>query len=278
MDPAFYEDKSWGSLPIKEGRDFPTLKFRRLLDAIPRKPCALLEVGCGSGRILASIAQKRPKASLFGVDTSKQQILDAQRTHKSINFRVANGERLPFKDGSFDIVFFSDVLEHVDHPDIFLREAVRVIKPGGTLHFFCPAEGQGIYRLSHLLCGVHIKQITGDHIQQFTRKELKDMVRWNDLDLAHTKYSYHFLGSCMDYWLFTFMLNKRIAKLFYTKNPYYRVKNQKVSFSLLFNAILKLGNFLAFCESSLFGSVAWGACGIHLTAHKSKKSREKKSF
>src|SRR4051812_5417066 len=50
----------------------------------------------------------------------------------------ATGEALPFADNSFDIVYSSNVLEHVGDPARVLREAVRVLKPGGTLQIVCP--------------------------------------------------------------------------------------------------------------------------------------------
>ena len=50
----------------------------------------------------------------------------------------ATGEALPFPDNSFDIVYSSNVLEHVNDPGRVLREAVRVLKPGGTMQIVCP--------------------------------------------------------------------------------------------------------------------------------------------
>jgi SAM-dependent methyltransferase len=50
----------------------------------------------------------------------------------------APGEYLPFPDNHFDIVYSSNVLEHVDDPAQVLREAVRVLRPGGVMQIVCP--------------------------------------------------------------------------------------------------------------------------------------------
>ncbi len=50
----------------------------------------------------------------------------------------ARGESLPFADARFDIVYSSNVLEHTDDPARVLNEALRVLKPGGTLQIVCP--------------------------------------------------------------------------------------------------------------------------------------------
>ena len=48
------------------------------------------------------------------------------------------GEMLPFSDESFDLVYSSNVLEHTERPATVLDEALRVLKPGGILHFEMP--------------------------------------------------------------------------------------------------------------------------------------------
>ena len=50
----------------------------------------------------------------------------------------ATGEDLPFDDNTFDIVYSSNVLEHTADPKQVLREAVRVVKPGGVVQIVCP--------------------------------------------------------------------------------------------------------------------------------------------
>jgi len=71
-------------------------------------------------------------SAAIGRDLMTANGLDATRVMD------APGEALPFPDSTFDIVYSSNVLEHVNDPPRVLREAVRVLKPGGTLQIVCP--------------------------------------------------------------------------------------------------------------------------------------------
>jgi ubiquinone/menaquinone biosynthesis C-methylase UbiE len=56
-------------------------------------------------------------------------------------FAAGDAERLPFADGSFDVVIANDSLEHFGNPEGALRELARVLKPGGSIFlFFTPWE------------------------------------------------------------------------------------------------------------------------------------------
>jgi SAM-dependent methyltransferase len=72
---------------------------------------------------------------LFGVDPDAGAIAK----HETLLFRAAaRGERLPFVDGSFDIVCSAWVLEHLDKPRAFMKEIHRVLAPGGRFVFVTP--------------------------------------------------------------------------------------------------------------------------------------------
>ena len=79
----------------------------------------VLDVGCGDGLIAALLQSKRPDISIRGVD-----VLPRKRAH--IQVEIFDGFRIPFDDGSFDAVLFSDVLHHVNDPTTLQREARRV--------------------------------------------------------------------------------------------------------------------------------------------------------
>jgi SAM-dependent methyltransferase len=97
----------------------------------------LLEVGCGVGAVLAVLGQEFPGLQLAGVDIEPAQLAFArghlQRAGVEARLVEADALALPFEDESFDHVWMMWFLEHVPDPPAVLREARRVIAPGGGI-------------------------------------------------------------------------------------------------------------------------------------------------
>lgn len=101
-------------------------------------PLRILDVGCGTGRFLRQVARALPDARLYGLDLSKHYLGEARRNFEpeiDVSFIVENAESIPFADGHFDVVTSVFMLHELPKPvrRRVVREAVRVLKPGGIL-------------------------------------------------------------------------------------------------------------------------------------------------
>jgi len=98
-----------------------------------------LEVGCGTGVISRYLSSFKNIASVTGIDPSPVFIAKAKELSKDIpglTFSTGDARSLELEDESFDLVVFHTTLSHVSSPEIALKEAHRVLRPGGVLAIF----------------------------------------------------------------------------------------------------------------------------------------------
>jgi ubiquinone/menaquinone biosynthesis C-methylase UbiE len=114
---------------------------RRLLEQAALQPgYRILEIGCGTGNLAILARRLNPSVEVLGIDPDPKALSrarrKAQRAGFPIEFREAFAEQLPFPDASFDRVLSAFMLHHVlpDAKIPTLREALRVLKPRGSLH------------------------------------------------------------------------------------------------------------------------------------------------
>lgn len=93
-----------------------------------------LDVGCGTGALLSSVMATHEPGAVAGVDTSAGFLATAAgHLGPTADLRVADAQRLPFDDGSFDVVVSGLVLNFVPDPAGALGEMRRVARPGATV-------------------------------------------------------------------------------------------------------------------------------------------------
>lgn len=110
---------------------------RRFREMVPLAgPVRLLDVGCGTAQSRRLyIARCR---RYVGIDLSRSALGKASSRFPGSTWLRGDAARLPFADGQLDVVTFSSVLHHIEDLALPVREALRVLRPGGYAFAFDP--------------------------------------------------------------------------------------------------------------------------------------------
>ncbi|UUO14782.1 class I SAM-dependent methyltransferase [Dolichospermum heterosporum] len=111
---------------------------KRLLTKVELPPNAnVLDLGCGTGRLLNRLATQFPKITATGLDLSPQMLRVARQNNRHrprLIYLEGNAENLPFAEGQFDAVFNTISFLHYPHPEQVLNEVARVLSPSGKFY------------------------------------------------------------------------------------------------------------------------------------------------
>jgi 2-polyprenyl-3-methyl-5-hydroxy-6-metoxy-1,4-benzoquinol methylase len=141
-----------------------------------------LEVGCGTGEMVAALARHGWRAQ--GVDFDSRAIAGAQQA--GLDVRQGDVASLPFADASFDAVVSRHVVEHLPDADVYWATARRLLKPGGTLVVVTPNAGS----LGHRLFGRHWRGLeTPRHLCVYSTRSLASAVVKAGFDLRSARTS-----------------------------------------------------------------------------------------
>ena len=111
---------------------------KRLLDYVefPHEP-NVLDMGCGTGRLLHRLASQFPTLKGIGLDLSSEMLRQARQRNQyreRLIYKQGNVESLPFAEGQFDAVFSTISFLHYPHPQQVFLEVSRVLRPGGCFY------------------------------------------------------------------------------------------------------------------------------------------------
>lgn len=98
---------------------------------IVREPVSILDVGCGTGKLLRRAATYWPEAHLIGVDPANGMIEMAKRLTPNATFSTGMAEALPLQDASVDLALSTISFHHWQDQAAGIREIARVLRPGG---------------------------------------------------------------------------------------------------------------------------------------------------
>ena len=156
----------------------------------------LLDIGCADAELVRHV--RNEFAAILATDVSPAVIEEAQQKAaqepgKPIEFRVLDANQpLPFAAGSFDVLVSLSTLQYIFDPELFLREAARVLRPAGKLLLEVPNVAYLPQRL-RLLAGLPIRTsywkhgIDGGNLHYFTLDTLLELVRAAGFTkIAHT--------------------------------------------------------------------------------------------
>lgn len=166
-----YYEELWQRLP--ENLHPPDWELRRgfLRDQV-RPGDRALDVGCGDGAFTAVLAEAG--ARVIGVDVAQTALDRAGARDQELDLRLIPIDGpLPFEDCRFDLVWASEVLEHVVDTARWLSEVRRVLNPGGRLLITTPSHG----RVRVALGGIdRFSEPLGDHLHLYTRRSLGSLL------------------------------------------------------------------------------------------------------
>jgi len=164
---SFYES-FWADMPA-DLEPWEWERRRALLLAEARPGERVLDLGCGAGRFLTAL--RDAGAQPVGVEIAEAAAQRARATGVEVRLVEPDGS-LPFAHGEFDLVWCSEVLEHIPDVAATLNEVRRVLKRGGRLLLTVPYHGRlQAAAVALTRFDTHFDPL-GQHVRFFTRTSL----------------------------------------------------------------------------------------------------------
>ena len=164
----------------------------------------VLDLGCGDGTLTGLLAdaagvrsadsggatppdlgEVTQTGSVIGVDVAETALRRARARHPTLAFALAPIDgALPFDDGSFDVVWSSEVIEHVSDTARWLSEVRRVLVPRGRLLLTTPSHG----RLRLAIGGIErYSEPLGDHLHLYSARSLRELLTGFDFAVSELR-------------------------------------------------------------------------------------------
>jgi len=134
---------------------------------------SVLDVGCGTGRLLCELASTYQGARLAGIDPSPEMLAIAcERLPPRIELKQGWAEDIPYPDSTFDVVVSCNVLHYIREPLVALKDMLRVVRREGTLIL---TDWSDDY-LACRICDWYLRHFNAAHFRTYRTQHLSDML------------------------------------------------------------------------------------------------------
>lgn len=170
----------------------------------------VLDIGCATGNYLETFSQQS-----YGIDISKPNIDVCKKKGLNVKYVDIN-KKLPFSNNTFDVVFCSHVLEHVDSPLNLLREMNRVLKSKGSVIIGLPVE----FSLVRIFRSHYFKGHKG-HIYAFSPDNMKRLFEYSGFQYKRLIIDIVWVKKLWLWWLLWLVQKLPLFLTFWWSNAYW---------------------------------------------------------
>jgi ubiquinone/menaquinone biosynthesis C-methylase UbiE len=137
-----------------------------------------LEVGCGEGYGTYLLSKKATK--IIGLDINKDTIAHASMKYESENckFKVYDGQIIPYKDNTFDVVISFQVIEHIQNETKYISEIYRVLKKNGIFIISTPNKNYRLKPGQKPWNRFHLKEYYPNELENVLKMEFSNVKVW----------------------------------------------------------------------------------------------------
>jgi ubiquinone/menaquinone biosynthesis C-methylase UbiE len=125
----------------------------------------LLDIGVFNSPLIVELKRRFPNSEFTGLDHCKEVMDELQERYPEVKYITGDAMNLPFENGYFDYAVAGEIIEHLESPELFIKEAMRVVRPGGIFSLSTP-KGEGVTQ------GL----VSPEHLWSFDEQDIKNLL------------------------------------------------------------------------------------------------------
>jgi len=163
--------------------------FSSLISLVkPLRIESILDAGCGEGFTMDKLSRQKLVKKIEGIEYSKEVVSLGKDMFPDLNIKQADIYDLPYKNGSFDLIICTEVLEHLDNPQKALEEMLRATKR----YLILSVPNEPFFMLSNFLRGKNLSRWGNDmdHVNHWGRFSFKSFLKKNEIKIMQMKFPF----------------------------------------------------------------------------------------